>query len=63
MLNHGAAQFGAAMAQNRQSQEQMMQSLLDLAATHHHQHSVHVYHIGTPPNEPAEMQVSSSSSG
>jgi hypothetical protein len=53
MLNHGAAQFGAAMAQNRQSQEQMMQSLLDLAATHHQQHNhVHVYNIATPPNEP-----------
>jgi hypothetical protein len=63
-VNAGAAQFGAAMAQNRQSQEQMMQSLLDYAATHQAQHNhVHFYNIGTPPNEPEEMQVSSSSSG
>ena len=50
MLNVGAAQFGAAMAQNRQSQESMMQSLLDYAATHQAQHNhVHFYNIGMPP--------------
>jgi len=60
MLNHGAAQFGAAMAQNRQSQEQMMQSLMDYAATHQQQHNHIHFSIATPPNEPVEMQVVSS---
>jgi hypothetical protein len=48
------------MAQNRMSQEQMMQSLLDYAAMHQQQR-VHFYSIATPPNKPEEMQVSSSS--
>ena len=49
------------MAQNRMSQEAMMQSLLDYAATHQQQHNtVHFYNIGMPPNEPEDMQVVSS---
>jgi hypothetical protein len=52
-LNVGAAEFRAAMAQNRMSQEAMMQSLLDYAASHQAQHNhVHFYSIATPPNEP-----------
>jgi hypothetical protein len=47
-VNAGATQFGAAMAQNRMSQEAMMQSLLDYAATHQQQHNhIHVS-IATP---------------
>ena len=59
-VNAGAAQFGAAMAQNRMSQEAMMQSLLDYAATHQQQHNHIHFSIATPPNEPEDMQVVSS---
>jgi hypothetical protein len=38
-VNAGAAQFGAAMAQNRMSQEAMMQSLLEYATTQQQQHN------------------------
>ena len=59
-VNAGAAQIGAAMAQGRMSEQAMMQSLLDHARSHQQTHNhVHFYNIGTPPNEPADMQVSS----
>jgi hypothetical protein len=59
LIIHGAAQSGAAMAQNRMSQEAMMQSIMGYAASQQHKH-VHFYNIGTPPNEPEPMQVTSS---
>ena len=58
VLNHGAAQFGEAMAQNRQGQEQMMAALMDYARTHQQQHN-HLHLSITQPDEQMMQLVSS----
>ena len=58
VLNHGAAQFGEAMAQNRQGQEQTMAALMDYARTHQQQHN-HLHLSIAQPDEQMMQLVSS----
>jgi hypothetical protein len=61
-INSVAAQFDEATARNNQSQQQMMQSLVEHARSHLQRYNhVHVYNLVAPPNEHEDMHAVNSS--